>query len=832
MGLIGDLTRRAIQDVNENPIIESGKEWIDGIADLAGKQIGRVVGDPLGVAKQVVEDIPIAIFGRQPDPVRDAADLVKDGVQLVIDTGINIFNALPTGTTAPVFAQQEGSINARPGETITSATLSGASLGDLSWLIYTANKATNETIDKKWQRYDFTETVSGYDSSTYVDAANKQVAITFEGTSPNSLLSTWVLSKDGVTDLEIGLGVIPNQVVEGYGRFKELMTRVQKDFGDKGYGISLAGHSLGGGLAEMMAGMYFLDTGVALPTLAEEAPGMLRQLKMYAEERLLAGHTIYLPSGGSVRVEGGTLLQRANQAKAIANSFVGQDFSNIVNLLTEQDPVGQVRCSSDPAKDGHVGIDVIVPALLTARECLQDIDYAALYPINALQIVTPQMPQDALNLFPGVSGLDISRIDRHLPAQSEGLWSGSSLGLYDPNGAIGLGAQIERTNGAPVEQWSGSQLNIPEVKIFGRATGQVICVAEHVSGKQNALVVSSSGHDVIYGSDNGDMLLGGSGNDVIYGGSGDNYISGGSGNAQLYGGRGNDIIYAGSGTAYLTGGGGNNLLFGGRGNDTFYWNSGNDIMYNGQAGGTYQFLIEQGARGNSQLKWQRNFTNIGNSTVDIKGAMNAESRLLFNFVDEIHFQDMKWAESGNDIIMTDSRGNLSASVTFRNALTVFASNKDQLDFKFANGSLYSGDQLYHVCTGSGVIRASSDEKYAGSLLIASAQGNDTLLAGGGSDLLFGGAGADSFIFADDFGHDALIGADGKDRVVFTHAFDPAAFTAKQNGDDLLISYHSAGATREDVLTVSNWYATTNHINDFEFAAGAHYKIQGETFKLA
>lgn len=796
---------------------------------LVGEQAAKVLNDPLEVGKKIIEDIPVAIFGRQPNLITDVTNIINDTVHLAVDSGITIFNAIPSTTPAPSFPELPGNINAGSGKIITNTTTTaGASIGELSWLIYTGNAQTNPAITSKWKLENFSETTSGSDTSIYVNTKDKQVAITFEGTSPNSAFSTWVLSKDGVSDLEIGLGIIPNQVIEEYQHFTTLIARVENTYGSQGYGISLAGHSAGGAMAQMMAGMYFIDTGVALPALSQEGPGMLRQLQMYAEEQLIAGKSIHLPTGGTLNLSSSTLLQRANKAKAVVNTFSAQDFSNVINLLTEQDVVGQVRYHIDPSKDGHVGINIMMPAILTPRECLQDIDYEAMYPINSLNITTNQLPKDPLNLFPGLSNMDLSRIDRHLPGQSEGLWSGSTLGLYDPKGDIGVGMQIERTNGTPIQKWAGTNTTIPEVEIFGTTTGQVINVGQYVTSKQNALVVSSTGNDTIYGSNNGDLLIGGSGNDTIYGGNGDNYLSGGTGNAKLYGSTGNDIIYAGSGNSYMTGGGGNNLLIGGTGNDTFYWSKGNDIMFNGQAGGNYDFIIANGATGNSELKWERNFKNIGSSLVEIQGDINKNSHLLFNFVDEIRFADMQWSQAGNDITMVDHMGNKTGTVTFKNATQAFSQNNGQLDFQFTNGSLYVSDETYHVVAGIGTLSAVDNSKYKGNIIVGGV-GNNTMVSGSGNDLLFGGVGTDVFVFDNNFGHDQIVSSNSNDTVKFNKMFDAKEFFINKKADNLVINYQQSGTTTTSVLTLDNWYASSDKVNQFTFN-DATYSISNNYFQ--
>jgi Ca2+-binding RTX toxin-like protein len=802
------------------------KVLADDVGTIITDQTAKVVSDPVGVLKTVLSDSQIALLGRQPDPVADLKNLVQYPVTIVESAALEVFNALPGHTPAPVFQEQTGAIDGGPGKVIAGNFGSGASLGDLSWLIYTENEQTNPAITAKWKRDQFVETTSGYDSSIYVDAANKQVAITFEGTVPNSAFSDWVLSKDGVADLQIGLGVIPPQMMEGYQQFKTMIAKVQNNF--QGYGISLAGHSLGGGLAEMMSGMYYLDTGIALPTLAQESPGMLRQLKEYAEEQLLAGNTIHLPSGGTVKLTAGTLLARANEAKAITGTFQGQQFSNVINLLTEQDPVGQVNYSANPGLDGHVGVNIITPAVLTPRESLQDIDYSGLMGPDRLHLTTGKMPNDPLGLFPGLSNLNITRIDRHLPAQSEALWSGSSLGLYEPNGNIGVGAQLERTNGTPIQVWDGSQLSIPEVEIFGTNTGQDVQVANYVKDNQNALYLGSSGNDIVFGSNNGDMLIAGSGDTSIFGGNGDNYISGGSGKDFLYGGSGNDILYAGSGTSFLNGGGGNNLLIGGTGNDTFYWGgTGSDLMYNGQAGGNYDFIVAAGADGNSEIKWERNFTNIGSNRVDIQGAMASGSSLLFNFADEIRLEDMKWTQNGNDITMTDNGGNRTADVTFTNAVQSFAENNGKLNFQFTDGSLYVDDKKYNVVAGTGNLSAVDNSQYAGNFII-SGNGNNTLNAGQGNDLLFGGVGNDVFNFNGNFGKDQIVSSKNGDTVKFNNVFNASEYSLQESGNDLVIDYQQAGTAAASSLTINNWYTSGNKVNQFAFADG-NYTINNQHF---
>ena len=654
-------------------------------------QIPRVLEEgPVNLLNEVVQDAKVAVFGPNPS-ITDPITFVNGVASMATDTALNAYNALPSLTPAPTFSEVSGNINVRDNKVIVDNRFhSEASIGDLSWLIYKGKMVTNTAITDKWKLVSEVETLHAYNSRTYVDEANKQVAITLEGTQPNTKLSPLWLSKDGLADLEIATGVIPAQMREGYVEFKRMVGEATSAYVSKGYGISIAGHSLGGGLAQMMSGMYFIDTGVALPTIAEAGPGMLRQLKIYAQEQLLAGKSIHLPTGGTYSLHSFTALGRLEESKALISTFKAQDFSNVVNLITDKDPVGAVNYSADPSQDGHVGVNMIVPYLLTAREDLGDVQYDVLKSAMGLNITTPDLPTTLNGL--SIDNISATRFDRHEPDQSDALWSGTAVGLKDLSGDIGLGSAVFRDFLAPRKVWTGSNLGIAEVKIIGDDYGNTIDASAKVTGTKNAFVLAGDGNDIVKGSNNGDFLGGGNGNDTITGGTGDDYITGDAGDDKLYGGAGQDILYGRDGNDVLDGGAGDDILCGGAGNDTLTWSSGSDILMGNEGNDT--FIIKSGAVGDTDIKWERNFTNFGNDVVVFEGNMASGSTLLFNFADEIRFQDMNWTKNGNDIIMTDNLGNAPASVTFKNAVDIFAQHSEQIAFQFTNGRCYLDDVVY------------------------------------------------------------------------------------------------------------------------------------------
>lgn len=785
------------------------------IADTAGAIVNRIITDPKGTVDDVLNDMKVSVFGHHGvHPIQDAVNFAKGVITVGEDVVTNIFNLVPSTAATPTYERQANAVSAGSNVVINSKFTTGASIGDMSWLIYKGRMVSNPEITDKWKLYKDVETTHGFNSRTYINEKDKQVVITLEGTQSNSDLSPLWLSKDGLSDLEIGLGVIPPQMREGYEQFKTVVADVMNNYVSDGYSISVAGHSLGGGLAQMMPGMYFIDTGVALPTLAEAGPGMLSQLKIYAEQQLLAGKEIHLPSGNVVSLSQGTLLERANEAKAIVGTFKAQDFSFVTNLITVLDPVGAVNYNIDPDKDGHVGLNMIVPYLLTTREDMQNLESVVMDPINHKNIVTPELT-DKL----GLGGIHATRFDRHEPDQSIVLWSGTAVGFKDPS-RIGVGSAVYRDYLAPRKVWDGSNLSLPQTTVFGSKEADLI-----TTNDRPTQVLAGDGNDVVRTGNGGNLVSGGNGDDYIIGGSGDDYLAGDAGADNLYGGKGNDILYGGEGNDYLDGGEGSDLLFGGAGDDTLVWSTGNDILGGNEGNDT--LVVRNGATGNAQMKWERNFTNFGQDKVVFEGAMAKDSTLLLNFADEIRFQDMKWSVNGDDIVMTDNLGNAAASVTFSNAFNAFDANSGKVDFQFTNGKLYVDDQKYAVQAGHGTVKASDDSAYAGSFMVGSA-GNDTLVSGKGNDLMFGGKGSNTFVFDNSFGHDTIVGSNSKDVIKFNTEFNAKEYTISADHEDLVISYQQSGLNTSSTLTLSNWYAGGDHADTFSFNNGT-YKAEGTSF---
>lgn len=811
-----DASGGATSDAQADLQADKVKAAVSQVADTIAAVTGRIIDDPKGTLDSIVEDTKVAIWGHNgPHPAEDAANFVKGLAGITRDNILKVYNTLSKDGTVKEYERLDNAVSKADGAVIESKFTTGASIGDMSWLIYKGRLVSNQAMQDKWTQYREVETSHGFNSRIYVNKGEQQLVITLEGTQPNSDLSPLWISKDGLADLEIGLGVIPPQMREGYEEFKNLVADAVNTYGTQGYSISVAGHSLGGGLAQMMAGMYYIDTGIALPTLAEAGPGMLAQLKLYAQEQLLAGKEIHLPTGQVVGLSKGSRKEQAAEAKAIVDTFKAQDFSFVTNMITIGDPVGAVNYNADPNKDGHVGVSVIVPYLLTAREDLQDLEYTTLDGANSKHLVTP----DSLDKV-GLDGIWATRFDRHEPDQSIALWSGTAVGFKDPS-IVGTGSALYRAYLDPRQVWSGSSLTLPETTVFGSDGDDYITV-----GDKATQVYAGAGNDVIIGGNVGSILDGGAGDDLIIGGAGDDYLAGGEGNDTLLGDAGNDILYGGAGNDYLDGGEGDDLLFGGEGDDTLVWSAGDDILNGNEGNDT--LIVRDGVQGQGQIKWERNYSNFGHDQVVMEGAMGADSSLLFNFADEIRMQDMRWSVQGNDIIMTDNLGNEAASVTFKDGFNAFAANSGKIDMQFTNGRLYVDDVMFNVQAGSGEIRANEDEKYNGTVLVGS-HGDDVLYSGKGNDLMIGGAGKDTFVFGNSFGHDTIVGSSSEDVIRFVNDFNAQEYSISQKHDDLVITYQQTGMTTESSITISDWYTASDRIDTVQFGNGT-YSISNGSFQ--
>ena len=283
------------------------------------------------------------------------------------------------------------------------------------------------------------------------------------------------------------------------------------------------------------------------------------------------------------------------------------------------------------------------------------------------------------------------------------------------------------------------------------------------------------------GSDDIDEVVGSAGNDIIIGSAGDDRLVGGNGNDLLHGGTGNDNLNGGAGDDTLVGGAGNDTLDAGYGNDAILFGvgSGQDTLsqYDATATGTYTDTIR--------------------------------------FAAGIKLDDLTLGKSGNDLVIQLNGSDDQLTVT-----NWFASTAYQVDqFEFANGAVYSADELFAIkyvvtnFTESDADHTASG--YVGVDLMVGGAGQDTLSGSSGDDLLSGGAGDDQLEGGNDddlllggtgadtlnggSGNDTLIGGTGDDTLDGGYGDDVYVFGAGA-GHDIITQYDpSAASSYTDTL---------------------------------
>lgn len=109
-------------------------------------------------------------------------------------------------------------------------------------------------------------------------------------------------------------------------------------------------------------------------------------------------------------------------------------------------------------------------------------------------------------------------------------------------------------------------------------SGDTLASDLFVGGKGTDRFDGGAGDDVAFGGEAGDELRGGTGDDYLFGCEGTDTLEGGDGDDYLYGGEGDDSINGGNGQDTLWGGDGKDNLDGGAEKDTLYGDGGADTL--------------------------------------------------------------------------------------------------------------------------------------------------------------------------------------------------------------------------------------------------------------
>jgi Ca2+-binding RTX toxin-like protein len=112
--------------------------------------------------------------------------------------------------------------------------------------------------------------------------------------------------------------------------------------------------------------------------------------------------------------------------------------------------------------------------------------------------------------------------------------------------------------------------------------------ATALAGSKSQIFIGQDDADTFTGGDKDDLFLSGNGLNTVTGGAGNDVIYGGSAKDIQDGGEGNDTLYGGAGDDELTGGAGNDNLQGGADNDTYQFDAawGKDVITDSDGKGT------------------------------------------------------------------------------------------------------------------------------------------------------------------------------------------------------------------------------------------------------
>jgi Ca2+-binding RTX toxin-like protein len=222
-----------------------------------------------------------------------------------------------------------------------------------------------------------------------------------------------------------------------------------------------------------------------------------------------------------------------------------------------------------------------------------------------------------------------------------------------------------------------------------------------------ALMLGGTGDDNLTGGSDRDVLLGGNGADYLLGGGDNDVLVGGQGNDTLSGLSGDDTLKGGAGEDFLLGGADDDEIDGGEGADELQGNAGNDTL---KGGGDVDQL--EGGAGNDQL-------------------------------DGGTYGDLLQGGAGNDTLI----GGMGDDELFggENDDTLYAGTESPTDTSDTTANQLTGGTGNDKLHGAG-----------GKDLLLGGDGNDELSSGAGDEVLKGGDGNDTYIYAGS--------ADGSDTI--------------------------------------------------------------------
>jgi Ca2+-binding RTX toxin-like protein len=316
-----------------------------------------------------------------------------------------------------------------------------------------------------------------------------QIAILFRGTETDDPLSF-------VSDFIVDLAIIKrsiDHILSGMDVFIDAVMRYANQH--PSYSLLSAGHSLGGAIAEQLAGttgqIHNIDAGLSFG-----GPGF----------------TILPPFGFSQN-------------------------PNFVHIYHSNDPIGHFALPL-----GHIGSEVEFN-----DNTLSAINFASHGRFGYIDEINFLNGSDAFHSFVPPDGFKIQFFERDTGTGYIGFTSSSYAGFFGTAYGDAINGS-DRQDALRIDGWSGADT------INGGWNQDVLA-----GGDGNDIIHGNYGNDALYGGNDNDTLYGdqgsdslsgGDGNDTLYGGSQIDYLEGGNGDDSLIGGSSGDYYSIGLGQGH------------------------------------------------------------------------------------------------------------------------------------------------------------------------------------------------------------------------------------------------------------------------------------------
>lgn len=272
---------------------------------------------------------------------------------------------------------------------------------------------------------------------------------------------------------------------------------------------------------------------------------------------------------------------------------------------------------------------------------------------------------------------------------------------------------------------------------------------------QNAWHIQQGSAPALWSADGGaenDAAIGGTGNDEFDGGAGRDILVGGQGSDSIKSGAGDDVLLGGDGDDTLDGGANEDTLIGGTGSDTyvFFAGSGGDTIIDADGVGTIKIdnaQIAGGEKGGADYWTGADSNGVQHRYTLVSNGSGGKNLLISqdNGADQITIRNWQAGQLG--ITLSGEVANGQAGNTYvgdfkkllNNGQYVHEYGSDQIGYRYANDGAEPG--AADAIIGSPL--NDDIQGLAGNDALSGMEGDDVIDGGDGADVLSGGSGQDT-----------------------------------------------------------------------------------------